>query len=160
MAEKKKGGNTASAVYELAVPIAEKLGLEIWDVRFLKEGAMWVLRIIIDKDGGINITDCEDFSRAIDAPLDEADLIEQSYHLEVCSPGLERELMKPEHFAKFIGENIMVKLIRPVDGVRDFNGRLDSFEDNTVTMTLSDSGESFSFSKKDASYIKVDDFDL
>ena len=158
MAGKGKGGNVASVVTALAAPIAAQLGLELWDVRFLKEGASYVLRIIIDKEGGINISDCEAFSNAIDAPLDAADPIEQSYHLEVSSPGLERELTKPAHFERFLGAPVMVRLIRPVDGVRDFKGTLTSFADNVVTVTPED-GEAFSFQKKDASFIKLDDFD-
>ena len=72
---KGKGGNTVAAVWEIAAPIAEQLGLDIWDIRFVKEGADWFLRIFIDKDGGVGITDCENMSRAIDKPLDEADFL-------------------------------------------------------------------------------------
>ena len=158
MAGSSKGKNTVSVVYDMALPIAESLGLKLWDVRFLKEGVMWVLRIVIDKDGGVNIDDCENMSKALDPVLDEADVIEQSYHLEVSSPGIERELMKPEHFAEFTGAKIFTRLIRPVDGTRDFRGTLDRFEDNIVSMTL-ESGEKFSFEKKQAAYVKLDDFD-
>lgn len=86
MAAKGKGGNTVAAVWEIAAPIAEQLGLSIWDIRFQKEGVSWYLRIYIDKEGGVGITDCENFSRAVDGPLDDADPIEQSYYLEVSSP--------------------------------------------------------------------------
>ena len=92
MASKGKGGNTVNAVWEIAEPIANGLGYELWDVRFEKEGANWYLRIFIDKEDGISINDCVDMSHAIDKPLDEADPIEQSYCLEVCAPGLERDL--------------------------------------------------------------------
>ena len=80
MAGKGKGGNTVAAVWEIAAPVAEQLGLSIWDIRFQKEGVSWYLRIYIDKEGGVGITDCENFSRAVDGPLDEADPIEQSYY--------------------------------------------------------------------------------
>lgn len=86
MASKGKGGITVNAVWDIARPIAEKLGLELWDVRFEKEGADWFLRVFIDKDGGVSIDDCVDMSHALDKPLDDADPIEQSYCLEVCSP--------------------------------------------------------------------------
>ena len=86
--------STVEVVYELAKPIADSLGLNIWDIRFLKEGAGWYLRIFIDKPEGVTIEDCENMSRAIDEPLDKADPIDQNYCLEVCSPGLERELIK------------------------------------------------------------------
>ncbi len=92
-----------SVVEELAVPIAADLGLRIWDVRYLKEGSQWFLRVFIDKDGGVDINDCENMSRALDAPLDELDPIAGEYILEVSSPGIERELIRPEHFMQFIG---------------------------------------------------------
>ena len=116
MASKGKGGSTVKTVWEIAEPIAQSLGLEIWDIRFEKEGADWFLRIFIDKADGVSIDDCVEMSHAIDKPLDEADPIEQSYCLEVSSPGLERDLKRDAHFEKSIGDKIMVKLIRPVDG--------------------------------------------
>ena len=76
-----KGGNTVAAVRKIVEPIAEQLGLEIWDIRFLKEGTTWYLRIFIDKDGGVSIDDCVEMTRAINKPLDEADPIEQAYCL-------------------------------------------------------------------------------
>ena len=126
MASKGKGGNTVNTVWQLAEPYAKELGLELWDVRFEKEGADWFLRIFIDKEGGVSIDDCVDMSHAIDKPLDEADPIEQSYCLEVCSPGVERELKRDEHFLKFIGSPVMVKLIRPLENKREYNGILES----------------------------------
>ena len=97
MKEGKKGRTTVQVIHEIAEPIAEKLGLSIWDIKFLKEGSQWYLRVFIDKDGGISIDDCEAMSRALDEPLDELDPISQSYCLEVCSPGIERELVTDEH---------------------------------------------------------------
>ena len=93
-----KGKNTVTAVEELAAPIAEGLGLRIWDVRYLKEGSQWYLRVFIDKDGGVDINDCENMSRALDEPLDKADPIDGEYILEVSSPGIERELDPPRAF--------------------------------------------------------------
>lgn len=103
-------GNTVSRVTEIITPYAHQLGLEIWDVRFAKEGTDWYLRIFIDKDGGISIDDCVDLTHAITKPLDEADPISQSYTLEVSSPGVERELTADAHFEKYIGSNVMVSL--------------------------------------------------
>ena len=108
-------GNTVSRVTEIITPYAHQLGLEIWDVRFAKEGTDWYLRIFIDKDGGISIDDCVDLTNAITKPLDEADPISQSYTLEVSSPGVERELTADAHFEKYIGSNVMVRLIRPIN---------------------------------------------
>ena len=155
---KGKGGNVSAAVWQIAAPIAEKLGVEIWDIRFLKEGSDWFLRIFLDKEGGIGIDDCEAFSRAIDAPLDELDPIEQSYCLEVSSPGLERNLTRPEHFDKYTGEKIKIKLIRPVDGVREFSGILESADKGRFTLRLPDGG-AMDLDKKETSYIKLDDFE-
>ena len=158
MASKGKGGNTVKTVWEIAEPLAKELGLEIWDVRFEKEGADWFLRIFIDKDGGVSIDDCVDMSHAIDKPLDEADPIEQSYCLEVCSPGVERDLKRDEHFMKFIGAKIMVKLIRPLENRREFNGILESYENGSFELRLED-GTGLMINKKETSYVKLDDFE-
>lgn len=155
-----KGKNTVTAVEELARPIADELGLKIWDVRYLKEGSQWYLRVFIDKDGGVDINDCERMSRALDEPLDQADPIDGEYILEVSSPGIERELVKPEHFAAFIGADIMVKMIRPIDGIgKEFKGVLTAFEDGDVTVTDHSGENTVTINKKDAAFIKLDDFD-
>ena len=160
MAEKKnKKGNTVELVAELVKPIAEEMGLSLWDVRFLKEGAQWYLRIFIDKDSGVTIEDCEELTRAVDQPLDELDPIEQTYILEVSSPGIERELIKPEHFDAFLGAAVMVRLIRPdAGGQRDLSGTLAAHDKDTVTIICD--GAEFVINKKDTVYIKLDDFEL
>ena len=149
--------NTVSAVRSIAQPIAESLGLEIWDIRFLKEGTGWFLRIFIDKDGGVGIDDCVEMSRALNAPLDEADLIEQAYCLEVSSPGVERQLVRDEHFQKYLGAPVKLKTIRPVDGKREFSGVLEGYDNGLATVRLED-GSGLSLSKKEAAWIKLDDF--
>jgi len=155
-----KGKNTVSIVEEIARPIADELGLEIWDVRYLKEGSQWFLRIFIDKDGGVDINDCENMSRAIDEPLDKADPIEGEYILEVSSPGIERELIKPGHFKSFIGADIMVRMFRPIEGIgRDFKGVLTAYDDGEVTITDHSGENTVTINKKEAAYIKLDDFD-
>ena len=105
-------GNTVSKVYEIVSPFAKELGLEIWDIRFVKEGTDWYLRIFIDKQGGVSIDDCVDLTHAVTKPLDDADPISQSYLLEVSSPGVERELVTDAHFEKYIGSDVMLRLIR------------------------------------------------
>ena len=154
---KGKGGNTVAAVWEIAEPIAKELGLSIWDIRFVKEGADWFLRIFIDKDGGISIEDCENMSRAIDKPLDEADPIEQSYCLEVSSPGVERDLARDAHFEDCLGEKIKVKLIRALEGKREFSGILESSDGKQFTLRLED-GSAMCIDRKETSYVKLDDF--
>ena len=112
---KESKGNVYESVKAMAEPIAESLGLSVWDVRYIKEGASRYLRIFIDKEEGVSIDDCEAMSRAIDAPLAELDPVKEAYILEVSSPGIERELTRPEHFDRFIGADIMVRLIRPME---------------------------------------------
>ena len=152
-----KGGNTVAAVRAIAEPIAEQLGLSIWDIRFLKEGTTWYLRIFIDKEGGVSIDDCVEMTHAINKPLDEADPIEQAYCLEVSSPGIERELTRDEHFLKCIGEKIMVKTIRPIDGKREFKGVLESYDNGNIGFRADD-GMGLAFTKKEVSFVKLDDF--
>lgn len=149
--------NTAQVVQKLVEPYAKELGLDIWDVRFEKEGTDWFLRVFIDKDGGVSIDDCVDMSHAIDKPLDDADPIEQSYCLEVCSPGVERQLRRDEHFVKCLGEPVQVKMIRPVDGVRELKGTLESY-DNGIFELLTEDDRKLAINKKETSYVKLDDF--
>lgn len=152
-------GNTVTKVAEIVTPYAKELGLDIWDIRFVKEGTDWYLRIFIDKENGVSIDDCVDLTHAITKPLDEADPISQSYLLEVSSPGVERELVTDAHFEKFIGADVMLRLIRPIDKVRDFKGKLVNYENGEITVELQD-GELLKVNKKETSYVKLDDFDI
>ena len=157
---KKKGGNTVQAVEAVVLPIVESMGLRLWDVRLVKEGASMYLRVFIDKDEGIMIDDCEAVSRAIDAPIDELDPVDGEYTLEVCSPGIERELVKDEHFEQFIGADVMVKMIRPIEGIgREFCGKLKAYSRPNVTVEDHSGENEVTFSTKDAVYVKLDDFD-
>ena len=149
--------NVTEKIWELAEPIADSLGLSVWDVRYVKEGADWFLRIFIDKEGGVSIDDCVEMTHAIDGPLDELDPIKDAYTLEVSSPGAERALTRDEHFSAYIGSKVLVKLIRPQDGKREFKGVLSGYEKGTVTVDVDGAG--IMFDKKDASYVKLDDFD-
>ena len=108
----------------LAQPIAESVGCSIWDVEYVKEAGTWFLRVYIDKEGGIDIEDCEKMHRAIDPVLDEADPIEEAYYLEVSSPGIERELRTDMHIDACEGWDVEVKLYAPVDGAKMFRGKL------------------------------------
>lgn len=159
MAERKKGG-VAEAVRALAEPYAAELGLSIWDVRFVREGGQWFLRIFIDKPGGVSLNDCEALSRALDAPLDEADPVPQSYCLEVSSPGINRELTREEHFRALAGARVCVRLIRPrEDGARQVFGNLAGFSDG-VAVIRQDSGEELAIPLKAAASVRLaeDDF--
>lgn len=157
---KSKGGVTVSKVRELCEPIVNGFGLRLWDVRYVKEGADRFLRIYIDKPEGVDINDCEKVSRAISEPLDELDPIDGAYCLEVCSPGVERELVRDEHFEQFIGADIMVRMHRPIEGIgRDFAGVLTGYENGMVTISDHSNENEVTVSKKDAVWIKLDDFD-
>ncbi len=156
MSNQQKGGSTVNTVWQLAEPLAASLGLSIWDVRFVKEGAEWFLRIFIDKPGGVFIDDCEAFSNAIDPVLDEADPISQSYYLEVSSPGVERELSRDFHFEACMGQKIRIRLIRPQDGRREFIGMLAAFDSPEVTLREEDGNER-RFSLKEISRCRIVD---
>ncbi len=154
-----KKPNTVSVCEKLALPVAEGMGLQLWDVRFEKEGGTWYLRYLIDKESGVNIDDCERFSRAVDKLLDEADPIDQSYCLEVSSPGVERELSRPGHFEQYMGSKVTVRFIRPVQGARDWVGSLVKADGEAITIVTEDNTE-ISFRKNEAAYIRLyDDFD-
>ncbi|MBP3919555.1 MAG: ribosome maturation factor RimP [Clostridia bacterium] len=137
--DKRNVRNVAGVVWDLIEPIAEELGYVIWDVEFVREGSEWYLRITIDSDNGISIDDCERLHRAIDAPLDEADPIEQAYHLEVSSPGIERVLKYPWHFSVFVGEDIAVKLYAPLPeagNVKQLRGILEAYDEDEDVLHL------------------------
>ena len=142
-------------VLQIALPVAQQLNLDIWDVRFVKEGSEYYLRITIDKPEGISITDCESFSRAIDPLLDEHDPIDTSYCLEVSSPGLGRQLTREEHFEKLKGEQIKVGLYQAIDGQKEFVGQLVSYDENLVIKT--DDEQTISFQKQQISTVKLND---
>lgn len=133
--------NTAAIAEELAAPILEEMGLQLWDVVYEKEGSGWYLRYYVDKEGGIDINSCEAFSRAISDVLDEADPIDGSYTLEVSSPGIERQLTRDWHFETLMGQQLLVRLIRPVEGVRDFIGTFTDYRDGTLTLLLDEKTE-------------------
>ena len=132
---KPQQGSAVKVVEALVRPVVEGMDLRLWDVRFEKEGPDWFLRVLIDRDEPLDTDTCEAVSRAIDPLLDEADPIEQSYYLEVGSPGLGRRLTRPEHYEQLKGQKIRAKLIRPnADGVRELAGILTGREGTTVTL--------------------------
>ena len=126
--------NVVGLVYPLAKEVAESLGYSIWDLEYVKEGTEWYLRITIDSENGIGIEDCERMSRAIDPVLDENDPIEGYYHLEVSSPGLEREIRTDEHLEKCLGEVVEVKLYSPINGCKIARGTLYSYDKENVVL--------------------------
>ena len=151
--------NTVSIVWDIAEPIAEGLGLVLWDVCFEKEGANYYLRVYIDKDGGVGIEDCVNMSHALDGPLDEADPIDKQYNLQVSSPGIERRLTRDFHFEYAMGEKVILRLIRPCNGVREFKGVLVDYVDGAVTLQIDDE-TAMTAEKNEIAFVKLDDFDI
>lgn len=118
----------------LLQPIAAAQGVEIYDVEYVKEGSDYYLRAYIDKAEGVNIEDCENVSRALSDALDREDFIPDAYILEVSSPGLGRTLKKDRHLARSIGEEVEIKLYKPLDGTKEYAGVLKSFDEGVVVI--------------------------
>lgn len=141
------------AVAALALPVVEGAGCTLWDVEYVKEAGTWFLRIYIDKEDGVSIDDCEAVSRPLSDLLDEADPIEGSYTFEVSSAGADRALKKPEHFVRFQGSEVELKLYRPRDGRKEFVGLLKSYADGDVTLDVN--GEAAVFTKKEIALVRL-----
>ena len=140
-------------VAQFAQPIIEEAGCSLWDVEYVREGAERYLRIYIDKEGGIDIDDCEKIHRAIDPILDEKDPIAESYHFEVCSAGIERALKRPGDFARFMDNPILVKLYRPRNGLKEIPGILRGYEDGKVTVEAGK--ETITFEKSEVALVRL-----
>ena len=140
-------------VAALAQPFVEAAGYSLWDVEYVKEAGEWFLRVYIDKEDGVSIQDCEAVSRPLSDALDEADPIEGSYTFEVSSAGADRALKKPEHFARFQGSEVEVKLYRPREGRKSFVGPLLSYADGDVTLEIA--GTPMTFEKKEVALTRL-----
>jgi ribosome maturation factor RimP len=127
---------TITRVWQLAAPLAEGEGMEIVDVEFRHEGSRGgrILRLYLDKEGGTNVDDLTRMSRQLSELLDAEDTIDGAYTLEVSSPGINRPLKKPEHFARFIGKRIRIRTRDMIDGRRSFLGILGKVVDESVTL--------------------------
>ena len=140
-------------VASFAEPIVKQHGCELWDVEYVREGSEYFLRLYLDKEGGVDINDCEAISRAMDPILDEEDPIPESYHFEVCSAGLERPLKRPSDFERFMGEPIMVKLYRPRNGLKEIPGILRGYENGCVTVEAGK--ETITFQKSEVALVRL-----
>lgn len=138
---------------ELILPIVEANHFELVDVEYVKEAGTWYLRIYIDKEGGININDCELVSRAFSDILDQKDYIEDAYILEVSSPGLGRPLKKDKDFQRNLGEEVEVRTYKPINKQKEFVGLLDAWDKETVTLQL-ESGEMLVLNRADIALIR------
>ena len=147
-----------SRTEQLLSPIAEKYGVEIYDVEYVKEGSDWYLRAYIDKPEGVNIVDCENVSRALSDALDVEDFIPDAYILEVSSPGLGRALKKDKHLEKSLGAEVEVKTYKPIDGQNEFAGILKAYDADTITIeqgTDTEAGTERIFKRAEIAVIKL-----
>ena len=140
-------------VASFAEPIVKQHGCELWDVEYVREGSEYFLRLYLDKEGGVDINDCEAISRAVDPVLDEKDPIAESYHFEVCSAGLERALKRPSDFQRFMDSPIMVKLYRPRNGLKEIPGILRGYEDGKITVEAGK--ETITFQKSEVALVRL-----
>ena len=140
-------------VTEFAQPVVESFGCSLWDVEYVREGSERYLRLYIDKDGGVDIEDCEKIHRAVDPILDEKDPIAESYHFEVCSAGIERALKRPGDFERFMDSPILVKLYRPRNGLKELPGTLRGYEDGRITIEAGK--ETITFEKSEVALVRL-----
>lgn len=139
---------------EILIPIVEEYGFELVDVEYVKEGGTWYLRSYIDEPGGISIDDCEAVSRRLSEVLDEKDYIEDSYIMEVSSPGLGRPLKKEKDFKRSLGEEVEIRTYRMIDKQKEFTGILKAYDADTVTVILDNETEKI-FDKSDIALIRL-----
>ena len=139
---------------ELLIPILEKYEFELVDVEYVKEAGTWYLRAYIDKPGGIAINDCEVVSRELSDLLDQKDFIDDSYILEVSSPGLVRPLKKERDFARSIGAEVEIRTYRMVEGRKEFTGVLEEYDSESVTVSYED-GTKQNFDRKEIALIRL-----
>ena len=140
---------------ELAAPAIAERGCTLWDVEYVKEAGTWYLRVLLDKEGGVDILDCEAVSRTLSDLLDEADPIEGSYTLEVGSAGAERALKRPSDFAQFLASPVLVKLYRARDGRKEFPGTLKAYDEDSGDVTVTVDGADLTFSKKETALVRL-----
>ena len=138
----------------LLKPITDRMGFELWDVEYVKEGSDYYLRAYIDKEGGITIDDCVDVSHALSDVLDAEDFIEDAYILEVSSPGLFRTLKKDKDFERSIGRMVEVKTYKAIDGCKEFTGELEGFDKDSMTIKRDDGG-SLTISRADTAKVNL-----
>ena len=168
--EKKKKKNIVQIATELFEETIKNLGYELWNIEYYKEPTEWILEVTIetDREGGISINDCEKVHRAIEMIIDEADPIENSYSLQVSSPGLNRELKKDFHFDRYINHDVTVKLFAKHELIKGktFRGVLLEYKDGNIKIAVSindmpdnknDTEEIITFTKKEIAHIYVYD---
>ena len=137
----------------LLEPVVEKCGFELVDVEYAKEAGTWYLRGYIDKPGGITVNDCETVSRIFSDLLDEKDFIEDSYVMEISSPGLDRPLKKEKDFQRSMGKEVEIRTYRPIEKQKEFYGVLTAYDEHSVT--IDEDGAERVFERKDIALIRL-----
>ena len=138
----------------LAEPLVNEQGCSLWDVEYVKEAGTWYLRVLIDKEGGVDILDCEAVSRRVSDLLDELDPIEASYIFEVSSAGAERPLKRPSDFQQFMGSPVLLKTYKPVNGRKEFAGRLAGYDNGAVELDMG-TAQPLRFEKQDIALVRL-----
>jgi ribosome maturation factor RimP len=151
---------------QMLTPTVEECGVQLYDIEYVKEGGSRILRLFIDKEDGVDLNDCERVSRAVSDVLDGSDPIPDSYRLQVGSPGIERRLVKPEHFKRYEGHKVLIKLFSPhapqdpdhaesiTTGRKKFTGILTAYDDGNITLT-DEENQIWYFDKKQVSACKL-----
>ena len=146
--------NIESTIEELVQPIVDARNIEIVDIEYVKEAGQFYLRIYLEKEGGITLDDCAEVSRELNPILDEKDPIKDNYFLEVCSPGLDRPLKKDKDFERYKGRDVEIKLYKPMNGSKQFEGELVGLtEDNNIKVIID--GEEVDFTRKEVALIRL-----
>lgn len=146
--------NIATEIEKLVLPITDANNLELVDVEYVKEGGEFFLRIYIDKEGGVSLNECEVVTRTLNPILDEKDPIKDNYFLEVSSPGLDRPLKKDKDFERYKGRDVEIKLYKPMNGSKQFEGELVGLtEDNNIKVIID--GEEVDFTRKEVALIRL-----
>ena len=123
-------------IYQLVRPVADELNYEIYHIEYVKENGEYYLRIYIDKDGGITLTDCEKLSRRVSDIMDEEDPISEAYFLEVSSPGLNRGLFTEEHYKKQIGKEVLIRFVKSFEGRKNVKGLLKEVNEDSIVVEI------------------------
>lgn len=149
-----KKSEIVDRVEKMVTAITDEKGYETVDVEYVKEAGQFYLRVVVDKEGGISLNECEEVSRELSPKLDENDFIEENYYLELSSPGIDRALKRDKEFVKYKGRDVEIKLYKAIDGVKQFEGELVGLdEENNIVVIINN--EEMKFNRKDVAIIRL-----
>lgn len=149
-----KKSEIVDRVEKMVTAITDEKGYEMVDVEYIKEAGQFYLRVVVDKEGGISLNECEEVSRELSPKLDENDFIKENYYLEVSSPGIDRALKRDKEFVKYKGRDVEIKLYKAIDGVKQFEGELVGLdEENNIVVIINN--EEMKFNRKDVAIIRL-----